>query len=1664
MRVGHEISPHTAQPHNLIILDLTEFHNKRSNTARTIKLTAMAEKTPQRPGGLKPAANRLAGKVCVVFGGTGNVGAGVAQAFAAEGAAKVVVTSRSQAKLDATRAQWGWPASVVGVVGSFGDDAEAEAAVESVWTEAGGAVDHCVVSVGFGGMTAPFSEDSADSLKTFLTTHQWPRLRATIQVSKKMLEADIPGSTLTMPSGALADGIHKFPFPGFSAAWANGVGGALYKQMCYSIACEAKDKGKQLRAHAVVIYPGVSKHGEDKQQMGMPAEPDSSVHVGQGWVAIVLDTMKTNGDSYQFGSFQNFDFTDMDEFVAEVFERKVIVVQNCGNVGKPTIGALLQRGCAVRTFTSGDAAKKHAELADMFGLEGDAAAMLRVLKRGDTADETEAFAGAGAFVCIPPSPAKAEDRANIAIAFIKQAKDAGVTHGSLLSGSNAVKPGFDFGNGEAAAARGIFGPQWSKIEAFVASEGLRLCVVRAPFFMDNSYGDVGSITSDANAFYAPVPGGVKVAVTAAKDLGLALAVGALDVRHGDKVVQVVGDFISKQEEAQLYSDKLGRKISFYTATPEQATAAMAAFGIPKWAVEGVIDLYTQVDSEEKIATRRGQFRDLTGQDPMNFSEFVDTFLLGMLKGAVDSGGESKEPAPASEDLVVAVQNCGNAGLYAIKTLVAQGGCTVRTCSRNPEKLKAGKLAGMDNVQIFKTGDEGFYKGVNRFIVIPPGTVDPDDRAKSAIEFANKCKDAGATHGSVVSVVVADNSTRRGLFGAQFGKVEDALSGFAGEGVTMCTVRAPFFLENMWGDVDSIKSHDTFYAPVDGDVRQLVTSVADVGEAVAMGALDASAHGGKAYFLLGDHITKNEVAALYSAKLGRTINFVQASEEAATAALKGFGFLQWQIDGILELNNLNDSADFVAQHAGEFKQLTGRDPVNTSQFLDTALIPMIKEPAPASEDLVVAVQNCGNAGLYAIKTLVAQGGCTVRTCSRNPEKLKAGKLAGMDNVQIFKTGDEGFYKGVNRFIVIPPGTVDPDDRAKSAIEFANKCKDAGATHGSVVSVVVADNSTRRGLFGAQFGKVEDALSGFAGEGVTMCTVRAPFFLENMWGDVDSIKSHDTFYAPVDGDVRQLVTSVADVGEAVAMGALDASAHGGKAYFLLGDHITKNEVAALYSAKLGRTINFVQASEEAATAALKGFGFLQWQIDGILELNNLNDSADFVAQHAGEFKQLTGRDPVNTSQFLDTALIPMIAPDTHTHPYTMCSICPTFTVHDWNKAKPIMDDFIAKTKTETGCIYYGWTRVDDQLKCREMYVDGAAVNAHLENVGECIGAILADGVATLDKIDIQGPADQLEIVKPGTEALGTVYYHTDGGFTNMMSVASGNEIAYNLCSIHPTFTVHDWDKAKRIMEAFIARTTTEAGCVYYGWVREGDTLKCREAYVDGEAINEHLANVGECITAILADGVASLDSINIHGPADQLEIVKPGTEALGTKYFSTDGGFSKYTHRVPEHKEEAGGNGGESKASEAVERVREPSVLPSQNPATSCQIISHTAKGHVAYSIELRGVGAPWRAKEGASTKTSEGIAVNRHFKEFQQLHHVISRQAKVNKNIDSPPRMPDRGGAAMWVYRHSKKTIERRVARFNELLTYMITTPVIKEHEAVMAFLGLEFLGGEVTAA
>lgn len=244
-------------------------------------------------------------------------------------------------------------------------------------------------------------------------------------------------------------------------------------------------------------------------------------------------------------------------------------------------------------------------------------------------------------------------------------------------------------------------------------------------------------------------------------------------------------------------------------------------------------------------------------------------------------------------------------------------------------------------------------------------------------------------------------------------------------------------------------------------------------------------------------------------------------------------------------------------------------------------------------------------------------------------------------------------------------------------------------------------------------------------------------------------------------------------------------------------------------------------------------------------------------------------------------------------TSLMIVPRFTVIDKSKSEPIMAEFVKKTRTEAGCLYYGWSLCGDQLLCEEIYCNAEAVAAHLKNIGPQIGQITAEGICKLDSIELHGPAGEVEKCKKLFDPLGAKYFITDSSVQNMRGYAS--KIAsrpLDIVIVRPYFTVLDWDKARPIMAEFVRRTATEGRMVFYGWDIDGDTLYCREGYRDGDAANAHLKNVGSCIGDLLAEGVAKLSSITIHGPAAELEKVKPGTEKLGTKYYAIHSGFQQY----------------------------------------------------------------------------------------------------------------------------------------------------------------------------
>jgi quinol monooxygenase YgiN len=90
----------------------------------------------------------------------------------------------------------------------------------------------------------------------------------------------------------------------------------------------------------------------------------------------------------------------------------------------------------------------------------------------------------------------------------------------------------------------------------------------------------------------------------------------------------------------------------------------------------------------------------------------------------------------------------------------------------------------------------------------------------------------------------------------------------------------------------------------------------------------------------------------------------------------------------------------------------------------------------------------------------------------------------------------------------------------------------------------------------------------------------------------------------------------------------------------------------------------------------------------------------------------------------------------------SIHPYFKVNDGKMAefKSYLPQFVEKTATEEGCLYYHFTIKDDAVVfCREAYVNGEAALAHLENVGELLGKALE--ISELLRLELHGPEAEL-----------------------------------------------------------------------------------------------------------------------------------------------------------------------------------------------------------------------------------------------------------------------------------------------------------------------------------
>ena len=110
----------------------------------------------------------------------------------------------------------------------------------------------------------------------------------------------------------------------------------------------------------------------------------------------------------------------------------------------------------------------------------------------------------------------------------------------------------------------------------------------------------------------------------------------------------------------------------------------------------------------------------------------------------------------------------------------------------------------------------------------------------------------------------------------------------------------------------------------------------------------------------------------------------------------------------------------------------------------------------------------------------------------------------------------------------------------------------------------------------------------------------------------------------------------------------------------------------------------------------------------------------------------------------------------------TIVPYFKIHNGKTQsfKALCERFVDKTRTEPGCLYYGWSFDGDQVHCREGYTDAAAAIAHIENVSALLAELRT--LADVARFELHGPEAELAKLRGPFAGLNPQFFSLEYGF--------------------------------------------------------------------------------------------------------------------------------------------------------------------------------------------------------------------------------------------------------------------------------------------------------------
>jgi uncharacterized protein YbjT (DUF2867 family) len=231
----------------------------------------------------------------------------------------------------------------------------------------------------------------------------------------------------------------------------------------------------------------------------------------------------------------------------------------------------------------------------------------------DKAAIEKALAGVtSVFLVTGHNPQMAEQQ----IGIMEAAKKAGVKNLVRVSGGKAVV-GKDV---ESVVGRGHYA-----IEEAMAKSGLAWVNLKPGLFMQNTLTQAQLIKTESK-FAFPYPKDMPLAFVDVRDTG---AVGARillnPAPYAGKTVEFTGKLTNYGEFADVFSEVLGRKITYIAATYEQAEAALRARGMPDWLVTHLLSVAKNAAKGGFSTENTAAIREIVKREPLTTRQFVEDF-------------------------------------------------------------------------------------------------------------------------------------------------------------------------------------------------------------------------------------------------------------------------------------------------------------------------------------------------------------------------------------------------------------------------------------------------------------------------------------------------------------------------------------------------------------------------------------------------------------------------------------------------------------------------------------------------------------------------------------------------------------------------------------------------------------------------------------------------------------------------------------------------------------------------------------------------------------------------------------------------------------------------------------------------------------------------------